>query len=95
MLITIKELERRIKRFIKVLPNNPSDGKPWTQKEVSRVMLKASHKGFYNPSSMEHKIDIHHDLRRQHYNDIKLAAQLKSFYLKQQREQKQTVLNLS
>ncbi|MCK4554129.1 hypothetical protein KAU19_04150 [Candidatus Parcubacteria bacterium] len=93
-LITIKEMQRRIKVFIKVLPNNPSDSKAWTHEEVCRVLLNSSHKGFYNPSSMTDKIDIHHDLRRQHYNDIKLAANLKAFELKQQREQRQSVLAL-
>jgi len=84
MTISINEFERRTTVFVKTLPNNP-DGLPWTQTEISRVMLKASPNVIYNPALAEHKIDIHHDLRRQFYNDIKLAARAKVAILKRDR----------
>lgn len=86
-IISVAELQRRITVFIRTLPNNPTDGKPWTIVEISRVMLHHTPQRVFNPSAINDKIDLHHLLRFQHYNDIKLAVNLK--VAKLQRETRQ------
>ena len=74
-IISVAELQRRVAIFIKVLPGNVADGKPWTTVEVSRVMLKHCVNRIFNPSVEHDKHDIQHHLRIQYYSDIKIKAQ--------------------
>ena len=87
MIITIEELNRRITVFQKVLPGNPSDNADWTRLEISRCMLKHCVQRLFNPSVETDKHDLHFELRRQYYNDIKLAAVAKSIKLRAQTAQ--------
>ena len=86
-LITITELERRTDVFAKILPGNPVDNADCSKTDISRVMLKAiARNKIYDPAIQTDKHDIQHELRRQFYNDITVAARAKSAELRRDRE---------
>lgn len=86
-IITIKELERRIARFQKILPTNCATNKKWTHMDICRVICKHVVTREFNPSVPHDKIDLVHLLRRQYYTDIELSARLKIVKLKEQTAQ--------
>lgn len=86
-ILTITELERRIKRFQQILPSNVGTGKKWTDVDICRVIVKHCTTREFNPSVPHDKIDLVHLLRKQFYTDIEIAAHAKAAKLHEQTSQ--------